>query len=167
MSVGVGAQTCDPSIEATAPASRFDINGDGTVTDRKTGLMWKQCLEGLSGIDCTGTASTTTWEVALSAAEDSTFAGYNDWRLPNIKELASIVERKCMNPAINLSVFPVSPGFAWSSTPRVNYPEKVWGIQFSGSYSQGENLGLNRTKFRYIYSGGSDKYVYSIFVRSP
>jgi hypothetical protein len=55
--------------------------------------MWKQCAEGLSGATCqTGSAQTFTWANALAHAEASTFANYTDWRLPNVKELSSLVE---------------------------------------------------------------------------
>jgi len=57
-------------------------NGDGTITDNATGLMWTQADSGDS----------TLWVDALAYAEGSEFAGHNDWRLPNIKELQSIVD---------------------------------------------------------------------------
>ncbi|MBP8284334.1 MAG: DUF1566 domain-containing protein, partial [Chromatiaceae bacterium] len=92
------AQTCKyGSIPATAPASRFTDNGDGTVTDRATGLQWQRCSEGQtwSSGTCTGTATGHTWQVALQLAEAASYAGQSDWRLPNINELASIVEQAC------------------------------------------------------------------------
>jgi hypothetical protein len=51
------------SIAATAPASRFTDNGDGTVTDTATGLQWKRCSEGQSwdGATCSGTATNYYW----------------------------------------------------------------------------------------------------------
>jgi hypothetical protein len=57
-------------------------NGDGTVTDRATGLMWLQTDNG-RGLD---------WQAALSYAEGLAFAGHDDWRLPNAKELQGIVD---------------------------------------------------------------------------
>ncbi len=60
----------------------FVNNGDGTVTDNATGLMWTR--------DDNGAA--VLWEDALDYAETSSFAGYSDWRLPNVKELQSIVD---------------------------------------------------------------------------
>jgi hypothetical protein len=57
-------------------------NGDGTITDFATGLMWQQ-TDSSHGLD---------WEGALSYAENLDLAGYNDWRLPNAKELQSIVD---------------------------------------------------------------------------
>lgn len=77
----------------------FVDNGDGTVTDNATGLMWMQ--------DDSGYAM--DWEAALAYAEASTYAGYNDWRLPNAKELQSIGDyTKDTIPAIDTSVFHLS-----------------------------------------------------------
>jgi len=60
----------------------FIDNGDGTVSDLATGLMWQQADDG------TG----RNWENALEYAENLELAGYSDWRLPNAKELHSIVD---------------------------------------------------------------------------
>jgi hypothetical protein len=60
----------------------FQDNGDGTITDRATGLMWVQQDSG----------KTMNWKDALAYAENLEFAGYDDWRLPNVKELQSIVD---------------------------------------------------------------------------
>lgn len=136
------AQTCKmDTIPSTTPTTRFEINGDGTVTDELTGLMWKQCLEGQSGIDCTQeSAQTFIWKVARQQAIDvnknKNFAGHDDWRIPNIKELSSIVESECYEPAINLNVFPNMPGkFVWSSTPFANGTNHAWGVDFSSGYA--------------------------------
>ncbi len=60
----------------------FINNNDGTITDSATGLMWQQADDG----------STRDWEDALSYAEGLSLAGHSDWRLPNAKELQSIVD---------------------------------------------------------------------------
>lgn len=60
----------------------FVDNGDGTITDLATGLMWQKADSG-TGMD---------WEESLTYAEDLELAGYSDWRLPNAKELQSIVD---------------------------------------------------------------------------
>ena len=118
---GAFAQICKyDSIPATAPDSRFTNNGDGTVTDKITDLQWQRCSEGQTwdGAACTGNATTYTWQVALQLADGASYAGHSDWRLPNIKELASIVELACYDPAIDLQPFPGTPsGWYWSSTP--------------------------------------------------
>jgi len=62
--------------------NNFVDNGDGTVTDRATGLMWVKADSG----------KTMNWEQALEHAESLEYAGYDDWRLPNVKELQSIVD---------------------------------------------------------------------------
>ncbi len=62
--------------------NHFVDNNDGTVTDTATGLMWQKKDSG-RGMD---------WEAALKYAEDLTLAGHHDWRLPNAKELQSIVD---------------------------------------------------------------------------
>lgn len=60
----------------------FVNNSDGTITDNATGLMWMQSDNG-SGI---------LWENALKYAENLSFAGHTDWRLPDVKELQSILD---------------------------------------------------------------------------
>jgi hypothetical protein len=62
--------------------NRFNDNGDGTLTDRTTGLMWSR-LDSGQGMD---------WAKALDYADKSTLAGHRDWRLPNAKELQYIVD---------------------------------------------------------------------------
>lgn len=114
--LNVSAQTCSDAILASTPDARFIDNGDGTVTDLQTRLTWKRCLEGLSGSDCSqGTMSLFQWPEALqyAAAQDGT------WRLPDIKELFSIVELRCERPSINLNMFPNMPveTDVWSSSP--------------------------------------------------
>ncbi|MGB4499160.1 MAG: hypothetical protein WBI40_10735, partial [Methylococcaceae bacterium] len=55
----VVAQTCQTaSIPATTPTNRFTVNNNGTVSDSKTGLMWKKCSEGQSGADCSSGSAT-------------------------------------------------------------------------------------------------------------
>jgi hypothetical protein len=136
-------QTCKTdSIVQTAPDSRFTNNGDGTVTDMQTGLMWARCRQGLQGALCTAPSSvatnTFTWAAALaldSATSDT--ANRTDWRLPNIKELQSLVERSCSNPAINDSVFPNAGNTVfWSASPLAVITDFAWGVSFfNGSVS--------------------------------
>lgn len=62
--------------------NEFVDNGDGTISDNATGLMWMQ-NDSEEGLD---------WETALAYAEDNETGGYSDWRLPDVKELQSIVD---------------------------------------------------------------------------
>jgi len=73
-------------------ANSFADNGDGTITDQATGLMWSQDDSGDGG---TGHRSGIIWEDALAWVQqknDENYLGYNDWRLPNAKEMQSIVD---------------------------------------------------------------------------
>ena len=132
------AETCYPeSIPASTPDSQLQDNGDGTITDTKTGLIWKRCLEGQSGSDCaSGSAEAFTWQQALQRAQTVNsgggFAGASVWRVPTIKELRSLVEQQCADPAINLTRFP-NPGsdFVWSSSAVAGVTNDAWGVGFS------------------------------------
>ena len=132
------AQTCNRAMVESTPTSRF-IRDDAkqTVTDRKTGLMWAMCANGQWGKDCKfGSVALWQWRPALLIAADSTFAGYDDWRLPNAKELESLVEVKCAFPAMNLEVFPnagdteVGNAKFWSSSPVAGRDRFAWSVAF-------------------------------------
>lgn len=116
-------RVCEEFITDEWPDIRYDINiASEVVLDKRTGLMWKRCSEGVSGASCeTGFPAANSWKDALTAATNNNsavFAGYSDWRLPNIKELRSIVATNCFNPAINETAFPNTITVTyWSSSP--------------------------------------------------
>ena len=132
------AATCRNDITASTPDQDFTLHNDGTVTHNSTGLMWMRCSLGQTwdGSTCTGAASTFTWQNALGAAQSHNFAGHSDWRLPNKNELASLVEQRCVSPAINSKIFPSTPtgGSFWSSSPHAGYSDDAWGVDFGGGY---------------------------------
>jgi len=106
--------------------------------------MWMRCALGQNwnGATCTGSGQNYTWQAALQAAEGSSFAGYSDWRLPDIKELSSIVEQACISPAINATVFPVTPStWFWSASPSAGHVNHAWNVFFNNGH---DNI-LNRT----------------------
>lgn len=108
--------------------NNFTDNGDGTITDNATGLTWQQSDDG----------NTYDWENALSYAENLTLGGHTDWRMPNAKELQSIIDyskspNTSSSPAIN-SLFSCTPitdpngdsgqyGYYWSSSPLQDGPQ--------------------------------------------
>lgn len=111
-------------LESYTPNSRYIVDSDGTVTDKQTGLMWNRCVEGLKGRDCNqGEAEIYIWSDALSKAAQSNYAGYDDWRVPNIKELGSLTAMESYDPAINSTIFPHTPSANfWSETPAITAP---------------------------------------------
>jgi hypothetical protein len=132
------AQTCNPHIRRSAPDTRYIVNiAQGTVLDQQTGLTWKRCVEGQSGVDCRiGSPTPLNWGAALSQAAASTFARYKDWRLPNSKELESLVEVACYGPALNATVFPNDPSTGvWASSPYAYCACGAWGVHFYSGYS--------------------------------
>ena len=113
---------------------RFTDNGDGTVTDNCTGLMWQRN---------TGNAGNPLpWCEALAFCEQLELAGYDDWRLPNIGELLSIVDYGRFLPAVK-PVFDIgaagTSGYEyWSSTTggaSVAVLDGAWGVDFLGGPS--------------------------------
>ena len=98
--------------------------------------MWARCLWGVSGLNCsTGTPTYVSWTDALEAprwANEAAYLTFNNWRLPNIKELATLINYQCTAPAINLTLFPNMDAVqVWSSSPYVFYPHYAWIIDFS------------------------------------
>lgn len=148
---GQGDSCSNPNSDMAYSTDHLVDNVNGTVSDNKTGLMWKKCLEGTvySNGDCTGTAAVYTWSDALDQGASSVFAGYTDWRLPNIKELQSIVEEKCNSPAINdKTTFPATPvaSVNWSNSPRSG-TQKTWTVNFQyGVVSSADRTDSNHVR---------------------
>lgn len=147
---------CNARIALTKPDSRYLSNGDGTVTDTVTGLMWRQCSEGVTSqaVPCdSGSAVTYGWQQALqhvadvNAAHAEAQVGYSDWRLPDLKELKSLSELACFNPAINTTLFPNTPAdFFWSATPVLSDDDYAWSVGF---YYGGDRWG-QKSDVRYV-----------------
>jgi hypothetical protein len=130
------SQTCLPNFDAATQTDEFLDNGDGTATDETLGLMWMRCSLGQTWEDesCVGDASELNWQQALQAAHGYEYADKLGWRVPNMKELASITERSCVRPAINELYFPnTSSDDYWTSTPSVADPQRAWVIAFFNS----------------------------------
>ena len=151
------AQVVNDNITNHWPNSRYTVHNNGTITDTDTGLMWQQCSDGQTGDDCSGdTASTHTWQQALQLAAKDTTAGYNDWRLPNIKELASLVAYDRYRPSINEDFFPnTAIATYWSSSPYVSaagYSNVAWLVNFNDGNVYNYYRG-NYNRVRLVRSG--------------
>lgn len=150
-------QICNSNISAST-GNQFD-NGDGTVTHPTTGLMWKLCSEGYtySGPStCGGGASTLVWSAALLLAKNTNFAGYSDWRVPNYKELQSLREVRCTNPAIAAGIYPVGEtalGVYWSSTTDKGNPLDALGVDFNSGSSDISVLKTGSAYVRLVRGG--------------
>lgn len=126
------ARECQDEALPDMPSPRFVVIQNGTVKDATTGLMWKQCVEGLAGIGCTrGEAAPLSWQAAMRRARTSRFGGHADWRLPDRDELMSLLQRRCHGLDIDGVAFPnTPPGRFWSATPATYYPGSAWRVHF-------------------------------------
>ena len=133
----------------TRPSPRFTKNGDGTVTDNRTGLIWLQdasCAE-LPRTDRAGRAYGTT---AVSSAADladpvcglSDGSQAGDWRLPNRFELESLLDLEFYDPALPNAAGTakwavddpfsgVESSYYWSSATLADNPLFVWCVDLS------------------------------------
>lgn len=111
--------------------NEFSDNQDQTITDNATGLMWTKDDSGVG----------MTWQDALAYAESSTLAGYDDWRLPNAKELQSIIDytrapditsSAAIDPIFNCTAITDEGDnsnypFYWTNTTHINWTEQEGG----------------------------------------
>ncbi len=156
------------ALISTAPAwAALTVNAaDGTVTDTTTGLVWDQCTYGLTGAACAGgSAVPVDWPTALTRAKQANAAnykGFSDWRLPNVKELESIVKIDTSSPAIDAVAFPNTPitgdsynnGGVWSSTSIASFPAGAWIVVFNDG-STSADLTSGTSFVRLVRSGQS------------
>lgn len=138
----LGASAACPSW---LTAARFVING-AEVTDQRTGLVWARCSVGQSwsGSACAGSAALLTHETALAHAQSQ-----SGWRLPSVKELASLADKGCRSPAIDSTAFPNTPlSYYWSSSPDLYDGSFAWTVDFS--YGYGSVFTVNRNDSRAV-----------------
>ena len=96
---------------------RFEVIDDDVVVDSLTGLMWQRKISN----------NPMTWENALAFSEQLSLGNYNDWRLPNIKELHSIHMVKEFMPCLDRIAFPLADiRKLWSSTTQNNQTTRAW-----------------------------------------
>lgn len=101
--------SCVRAVRGEQLAANWISNKNGTVIDKFSGLVWQQ--------DTGNNGQPMMWKEALTYCESLNLAGYTDWRLPNIKELTSILDLTKIDPAINTEYFPYTRStFYWSST---------------------------------------------------
>jgi hypothetical protein len=137
----------------------FTDNGDGTITDNATGLMWAQADNG-AGLD---------WKNALAYAESAELAGYDDWRLPDAKELQSVVDYSrspatsasaAIDPIFDCTQITNEAGetdypYYWTSTTHVNGSTEPGG--YACYLSFGRALGNMRGSWLDVHGAGAQR----------
>ena len=130
------------TVNTAAPDNR------ATVTDAATLLVWDRCAYGASNLNgtCNANARTYIWPQALAevkSANDARYLGHADWRLPNVKELESIVDLEKSDPAIDTAAFPNTPSANFlTSTTYDPVASSVFGVYFGvGTVTASYKLG--------------------------
>lgn len=165
-----GQKTCyDATGPVTCPAPGAALAQDGTyasgiaqpsytenkvgtdlvTVDNRTGLMW------ITNPAAAGMDATYTWALALAGCEASAFAGYSDWRLPNVRELMSIVDySKGAGPTLNAAFFPnTHSNYYWTSTTYAPDPTLAWYVDFSAGYVHLDTKTNNASYVRCVRGG--------------
>ncbi len=167
----------DGNLQEGAARSYTD-NGDGTITDNTTGLMWEKKDQSggihdysntytwgmTSSPDTMNGTMVTTFLATLNAGGG--FAGHTDWRIPNVNELQSLANYQNVSPAVDtafntscaasctvLTCSCTQSDAYWSSTTYQSFPGSAWFVYFYGGYV----LGNFKDDFYYVRAvrGGS------------
>jgi len=144
----------------------FSDNGDGTIMDNATGLMWAQDDSG------SDVPAGLNWEEALAYAEEqnaANYLGYSDWRLPNVKELQSILDYSrspdttdsaALDPVFNSTAITneageTDYGFYWSGTTHANWTDTPGS---AGAYvSFGRAMGYMDGQWSDVHGAGAQR----------
>ena len=107
--------------------SRFELSADGTyVIDHKTGLMWAR-----------DESKRGDYASAEKHCAELRLGGFDDWRLPTLDELQSIVDRTRYNPAIDSGVFKTNGNWTWTSSEYAGNPGPSGSVWIVGFYYGG------------------------------
>jgi len=159
----------DGDVQAGATLSYTD-NGDGTITDNNTRLMWEKKDDsggihdqdngytwGMTSAPYTMNGTMVT-EFLATLNTSPCFAGHCDWRIPNVKELQSIVDYEIPypGPTVNAAFHNAAgctactdvtrpscsctrSNYYWSSTTHRSNPSTAWFVHFFGGFVNGYN----------------------------
>lgn len=115
-------QTFGEDADFTSGRPNYNDHGDGTITDRVTGLVWQKTDGG-----------EMTWEQATRYASTLELGGYRDWRLPQSHELFSIMDHGKHGPAMNTEFFSRTEArYWWTNVSRADEPSKIWVVNTGG-----------------------------------
>jgi hypothetical protein len=117
---------CVRGGESEIWTQNFSIIGDGTVVHLETDLAWQQQNDSIA----------RNWEEAIDYCENLSLGNKDDWRLPNARELITIVDYTTYSPSINVDVFTNTySSYYWSSTTHSEYTNSAWYVRFDAGYS--------------------------------
>jgi hypothetical protein len=142
-----GGNSAFSSLPLTTPTVDFIDHGNGTVTHKRTGLMWQRCAVGQTwtGSGCSGNPTSYSWNAAMALTND--LGGYNDWHMPTQNELQTLVEYGKYAPSINNKIFPDTPSkFFWSSSPKVADIGPAWLVTFK----DGSDWGYDENSWYFV-----------------
>lgn len=133
-----GEWAMNPLSAGGGISGRYSVSADGReITDVSTGLVWRRCPEGMAwdGQTCTGGPEFFMWHQALHRAEAVARSTGQGWRLPNVKELASLVDTGVQGLYIDPAAFPGTPNDQfWTSSPYAQDAFYAWVVHsFYGS----------------------------------
>jgi hypothetical protein len=112
-----------PSEQQIAKRFEFADNDEQTVRDRHTGLIWTRDHVSSKWLN---------WKDAREACANCAFGGFDDWRLPTIRELLTLGDYERYNPAID-PIFTCESSWYWTSTPFASSPGVyAWVVSFDG-----------------------------------
>lgn len=168
------------NLQKTGGKQAVKLAKKGIYKDKKTGLQWMRCSLGQkwNGKNCTGEAAEYEWKEAfqaIKALNKTGYAGYSDWRLPNIAELHTLIycstgfkrtykiptsdgkktlQGECKDghkvPTIDTMAFPNTEAFwYWSSSPYANLSYNAWIVNF-GNGNAGYNYKDNTNHVRAV-----------------
>jgi len=117
------------------PFGYFNDNGDNTITDIGTSLMWQKENGG-----------EIKWLDAIEYCENLSLAGHNDWRAPNVKEIETISDFENHHPSIYTTYFPDTGSHSqyWASTVLDAYSSYAWYISYEGGCSNSMIISSNK-----------------------
>jgi hypothetical protein len=122
---------CVRSDPVPPVSPRYTLDAE-TVLDNETGLRWQRSFAAMG----------QPWEAAKVYCAQLTTAG-GHWRLPNMRELQSLVDETRSDPAIDPEVFPDTPGVEfWTGSPVAGAPGSAWRVSFANGYTYDATVNL-------------------------
>ena len=112
------------------------LNAGDMVFHKKTGLFWQDNRLSMS--------EKITYKESKELCEEMKIGGYEDWRIPTLKELLTIVDYKNYDPAILNGFSSIESSTYWSSTPYQGRDNEVWGVSFKSGATDSNSKTYDR-----------------------